>query len=118
MKKLISVIALCALAASALGLTVSWKPADPNEQITGYRVYIAQANGEFQYLGTTTNGTTYTITNINPGVYRFHVTALNLWNMESDPSLVVTSPPAPSAVQTKVVYVLVGSKTNTIINLQ
>jgi predicted phage tail protein len=118
MKKLISVVALFALVVSTLGLTVSWRAGDPAEQITGYRVYMAQGQSPFEFVGTATNGTSYTITNINPGVYRFYVTALNVWNEESDPSATAITPPPPSGVQAKAVYVVVGSKTNAIINLQ
>jgi hypothetical protein len=45
------------------------------------------------------------------------VTAVNLWG-ESDPSATAATPPTASTPKLKILYVIVGSKTNTIINLQ
>lgn len=118
-KKLIAVVALLALTVSStLGLTVLWAPNDPAEQITNYRVYWAQGSLPFQLLADTGTATSYTITNPPPGVYRFYITAMNFWSQESDPSTIVSTPPPASQPKLKMLYVIVGSKTNTIINLQ
>lgn len=118
MKKLIALVALLALTASTFGLTVLWSPNDPSEQIVHYRVYWAQGIAPFQFLADTGTATSYTITNAAPGVYRFYVTAINFWSQESDPSVTVSTPPPATTPKMKMLYVIVGSKTNTIINLQ
>jgi hypothetical protein len=119
MKKCIALVALLALAVSStFGLTVLWSPNDPSEQITNYRVYWAQGIAPFQFLADTGTNTSYTITNAAPGVYRFYVTAINFWSLESDPSTIVSTPPPATTPKMKMLYVIVGSKTNTIINLQ
>ena len=117
MKKLIALITLACLAVSTLGLTISWSPNDPTEQITHYRVYWAQGQGAFTLLADTGTATKYTITNAAPGVYRFYVTAVNFWTDESDPSLTNSTPPLPTQ-KMKMIYAVIGSKTNSIINLQ
>lgn len=118
MKKLITIIALFALVTSAFGLTISWKPNDPAEQITNYRVYWAQGSEPFQLLANTGTNTSYTITYLNPGVYRFYITAMNFWSVESDPSEITGTPPSATSPKLPTLYVIVGSKTNAIINLQ
>lgn len=118
MKKFIALVALIALTASTFGLTVLWNPNDPAEQIVNYRVYWAQGTQPFQFLADTGTNTSYTITNAPPGVYRFYITARNFWTVESDPSDIVATPPLPTSPKMKMLYVIVGTKTNTIINLQ
>lgn len=118
MKKFITLVALMALTVSTLGLTISWSPNDPAEQIVNYRVYWAQGTLPFQVLADTGTETSYTITNAPPGVYRFYITARNFWTVESDPSGIVATPPLPTSPKMKMLYVIVGTKTNTIINLQ
>lgn len=118
MKKFITLVALLALTVSSFGLTILWSPNDPAEQIVNYRVYWAQGTQPFQFLADTGESTTYTITNATPGVYRFYVTARNFWTIESDPSQTVATPPPPTSPKMKMLYVIIGTKTNTIINLQ
>jgi fibronectin type 3 domain-containing protein len=118
MKKFIALVALLALTVSTLGLTIIWGPNDPEEQIVSYRVYWAQGTQPFQFLADAGTNTSYTITNAVPGVYRFYITAVNFWTLESDPSNIVATPPPPTSPKMKMLYVIVGAKTNTIINLQ
>jgi predicted phage tail protein len=118
MKKLIKVIALFALITSAFGLTIRWGANDPAEQIVNYRVYWSQGTGPFQFLADNGTNTSYTITNATPGVYRFYVTASNFWSVESDPSSIASTPPPATPPQMKMLYVIIGTKTNAIINLQ
>lgn len=117
-KKIILLVALLALATTTFGLTVAWQPNDPSEQIVNYRVYWAQGTNSFQFLADTGTGTSYTITNAVPGVYRFYVTARNFWSVESDPSAITSTPPGASSPKMQMLYVIIGTKTNTIINLQ
>jgi fibronectin type 3 domain-containing protein len=117
MKKFVAVIALLALVASTFGLTVSWKANDPAEKVTNYRVYWAQGSAPFTFLADTGTNTSYTITNAAPGVYRFYVTAWNFWNLESDPSDIASTPPPATSPKMKMLYVIIGTKTNAIINL-
>jgi hypothetical protein len=118
MRKFIAVIALLAFIVSTSALTVIWDANDPTEQIVNYRVYWAQGTAPFQFLADTGSATSYTITNATPGVYRFYVTARNFWTVESDPSNTVATPPPPTSPKMKMLYVIIGTKTNTIINLQ
>lgn len=118
MKKLIAVVALLALVVSNSALTVLWDANDPSEQIVNYRVYWAQGTGPFQFLADTGTATSYTLTNAAPGVYRFYITARNFWTIESDPSAVMSTPPPPTSPKLKMLYVIIGTKTNAIINLQ
>lgn len=122
MRKIISnvllVLAIFLMAVSAFGFTISWKPNDPSEQVTNYRVYWSQGQNPFQMLADTGTNTSYTITNIAPGVYRFYVTARNFWSLESDPSDTVATPPPASSPKVPMLYVIVGTKTNVIVNIQ
>jgi predicted phage tail protein len=116
MKKLLMNIAvLLSMAVVTFALTVSWSPNDESERITSYRVYAAKGSEPFQLL-TNTSSTSYTMTNASPGVYRFYVRAVNFWSDVSDPSAEVATPPPAS--QMKMLYVVVGPKTNVVINLQ
>jgi hypothetical protein len=118
MKKLISVVALLALIVSSSALTVLWDANDPSEGIINYRVYWAQGTGPFQFLADTGTVTSYTLTNAAPGVYRFFITARNFWTVESDPSQVASTPPAPTSPKMKMLYIVIGTKTNAIVNFQ
>jgi hypothetical protein len=107
MKKIIlsAIAGLFAVASAvAADVTLAWDPSPTNELVTAYVVY--------QATGTSTNFTpvltvvntnftvaaTATVTNLTPGVYKFYVTAKNIWNLESVPSNTVQTPAAkPSA---------------------
>lgn len=95
-------LCLAAIAAFAADITLVWDPNDPEDQVTGYRLYQStNVAGAYQYIGST-NGTNFVVRNLTPGVYFFYCTASNLWT-ESLPSNTVKTPPVPSAVKKLVV---------------
>jgi predicted phage tail protein len=116
-KKLITAVALVAIALSASALTISWDANSASENVTKYHIFMATNNGQFSKIASVTN-TTYTITNIAPGVYKFYLMAENFWGLSSAPSVTNGTPVQASAPAVPVLYVIVGNQTNSIINLQ
>lgn len=114
MKKLFALLTLLAFTASTFALSISWQPNPAEQQISNYKVYMATGTGEFTLLANAGTNTAYTLPNLTPGVYRFHVTAENLWG-ESPAGNTVTTPPAPGSPVKTVLYVIVGGKTNIVV---
>jgi predicted phage tail protein len=122
-KKLLALVAIVALAVNviAANLTLAWNPS-PDDTGTNFVTYaIYQANGtstNFTVVTNVGNKTTYTFTNIAPGAYKFYITALDVWNTQSDPSntAAVPAPITPRPPSQPILYVIVGNKTN-IVNL-
>jgi hypothetical protein len=119
-KKLLSLaaLALITLAIRAANLTLVWDPS-PDDAGTNYvRYAVYQATGTNAFTNVVNVGTnrTYTFTNITPGLYRFYVTAQDIWTNESGPSntLLIPGPIIPRPPQQPILYVLIGSKTNII----
>jgi len=124
MKKLLSVILLSGILTitQAAGIRLLWNPSPSSDQTLGYWVYVANGTNEisdsiktnatagayrftvptnaFFYetnTGVIKTNITATVTNLPAGVYKFRVTATNVWD-ESQMSLQVATPPgAPSA---------------------
>ena len=97
MKKLLTLFLTLALSARAADLLMGWTASPTVDQTLAYNFYMATGGGAFSLYRTTTN-TTLTVTNLTPGVYRFYVTATNMWG-ESIPSNTVQTPPGrPGAV--------------------
>jgi hypothetical protein len=115
MKKLLALITLLALTAQTFALSIAWTPNDPGEQISSYKIYMATGTGAFAVVGTSTTAS-YTLPTLTPGVYRFHVTAENIWG-EGPTGDILTTPGAPTKVRGSMLYVVVGGKTNSIINI-
>lgn len=115
---LVGAVALIAAALTVLAnpLTLQWSPS-PDDKGTNFVTYaVYQANGAtapFVNVGNVGTNLTYT-TNITPGLYRFYVTAVNFWNVESDPSNIASTPStnAVAPPTQPILYVVVGSKTN------
>lgn len=78
-------------AQSTFNLPLTWDLNPTTESVLKYSVY--QANGPtgtfVKVLDVTTNHAT--IPNLTPGMYRFYVTASNVWG-ESGPSNIVQTP--------------------------
>ncbi len=105
------------LAAQTKGLTLAWDASASGDQVTNYRVYQATGtNTTFQSVADVGTNLLYTVA-ISPGIYQFRVTALNFWGVESVPSNTISTPPVPGQVKQPILYVIVGGKTNTIVNL-
>jgi predicted phage tail protein len=101
MKKiLVSIAALCVglsfnAAAQAANITLAWDANLAAENIIKYTVYQAVGpTGSFVKVSDTTS-TTLLIPNLTPGLYRFQVTASNVW-AESAPSNIVQTPVTPA----------------------
>lgn len=104
MKKFIASIvaaALCLAAvitphAGAANFQLTWTDTNtPAYQVTGYNLYMAVNTNAFQNAASVTNtgGTlAVTVTNLSPNLYKFYVTATNVWG-ESTPSMTVSTPP-------------------------
>lgn len=94
---IIGLFALSALSAVAGSVTLEWNANPATDQVTKYSVYQATGTtGTFVKVADITTGTTYTVSNLNPGVYQFRITASNSWG-ESLPSNIVTTPTSASA---------------------
>lgn len=97
MKKLTALLLLFVLLfahVQAADVILSW-PANPaSDQVKNYFVYQATGSGSFAKIATNGVSTTYTVTNLTPGAYRFYITAANAWAVESTPSAQIGTPPA------------------------
>jgi fibronectin type 3 domain-containing protein len=88
----------------AANLTVAWNPNPSSDQVLKYSIYKADGlAGQFTKVADVTAGTSYTFTNIAPGVYRLYVTASNAWG-ESDASSTLETPPAKPGVVTPITF--------------
>lgn len=115
---LLAALALITLAIRAANLSLTWDPS-PNDTGTNYIKYVVyQATGTNAFTNSINVGTNRvcTFTNIAPGLYRFYVTAQDVWTNESQPSntLLIPAPITPLPPVQPILYVIVGSKTNII----
>lgn len=97
MKKLTASFLLLVLVLAhvqAADVVISWPANSETDQVRNYFVYQSTGAGPFVKIATNGVSTTYTVTNLNPGVYRFYVTAANAWAVESTPSAQIGTPPA------------------------
>lgn len=102
MKPTLVILFSLALVALAADITLQWDANDPVEEVAGYRVYQStNVAGTYLPIGST-NGTSFTVRGLTPGVYFFYVTASNLWG-ESLPSNTVKTPPPAGAVKKVVI---------------
>lgn len=62
---------------------VSWEPS-PDSNVTGYQVYHGTASGQYVEKINVGNTTTYTFSELTPGVHYFAVTAYNPAGFESE----------------------------------
>jgi hypothetical protein len=80
-------------------LTLAWNPNSAGDQVTSYSVYRADGfSGVFSKVVDVvpSEAPAYTFPGLSMGVYRFKVTANNVWG-ESDPSNEVNTPPGKAA---------------------
>lgn len=118
MKKILSfaAVALIALTIHAANLTLTWtiSPDDKGTNYITYNVYQAVGTNAFTNIAPRLSTNVFAMTNINPGLYRFYVTASDIWTNESVPSntLTVPGPIIPAAPAQPILYVILGSKTN------
>jgi len=109
MKKfLLAALASMALSLKAADVQLGWDPNPPSDQVTGYKFYLAPGATNAFALYTTTTNTTVTVTNLTPGVYRFQVTAINVWNKESPASNVIQTPPGQPTTPVLLFFRVVG----------
>ncbi len=94
---LVSALALV-LTIHAADIQFGWLASATVDPTISYNLYWStNMTAPFVLYGNTTN-LTITVTNLTPAVYRFYVTATNIWG-ESVPSNMVQTPPGrPSAV--------------------
>jgi hypothetical protein len=123
MKKIIFAIAaaLTIIAVTAADLTLGWQPSPDDTGTNSVTYAVYRANGtstNFTQVTNVGNKLTYTFTNIAPGLYRFYVSAFDVWNTESSPSNIATvpAPITPRPPSQPILYVIAGNKTN-IVNL-
>lgn len=89
---------LFAMAVIAADFRLTWTDTNaPAVQVTGYNLYSAVGtNAVFTVLTSITNSgpanLTAVVTNLTPNLYKFYVTATNVWG-ESAPSMTVQTPP-------------------------
>ncbi len=103
MKKSTLLIALLCLTAFAsleaqavTSVTLAWNANVSTDNITKYTVYQATgaASTTFVKVADVTVGTTYVVANLTPGVYKFYVTASNVWGESVAGNTVTTPAPA------------------------
>jgi hypothetical protein len=84
--------------ARAAEVPLAWDPS-PSTNISGYKVYVGSASGEYDATITLGNQTAYTVTRLGTGTWYFAVTAFDNDGNESDFSNEVsqTISPAESA---------------------
>ena len=87
--------------ARAANFQLTWTDTNsPAYQVTGYNLYMGVNTNAFALATSVTNsGTNLSaiVTNLSPNLYKFYVTATNVWG-ESAPSMTVQTPPGlPSA---------------------
>jgi hypothetical protein len=119
MKKLIAltVIAIAALLlqtiqpVQAADVQLSWVANPSTDQVQNYFVYQAIGSaGDFTKVATVGTNLAATVPNLTPGIYRFEIKAANAWGVESDPSTILTTPPAkPSPVQQVQAWLVIGN---------
>lgn len=80
MKTLLAMLLLGTLAAKAQVnvLDAAWVPNPAAQSNQLYRVYVSTNSGPFGLAGSTV-GTTFSITNVQPGTYGVSITASNIW---------------------------------------
>lgn len=95
MKNLVASIVFLApslLMAQSWNITLNWNNSPSSELVTNYNVYQSVGTvTNFVLLGQSTSNS-FSIQNVEPGTYRYRVTARNGWG-EGPPSLIVSVPP-------------------------
>lgn len=98
-QKLIIIIALLLTSVTlfAANMSIRWDPSPASENIIKYNVYLAVgASTNYTLAGSTTN-TTFVTTNLNVGVYKWKVAAVNEWGEGPLSAAISSSASLPSA---------------------
>lgn len=67
----------------AADVMLAWD-ASESPEVTGYKVYVGNAPGNYNEPITIGNQTSYTVTGLNSGTYYFAIKAINAYGDESD----------------------------------